>query len=125
MMHAARAAIQINPKDPVAWAFHFMLGTALWNRDLTVLDVETKQAFDTACSYSNVDYFVLMITSVFYVRQGDNEGAKFLLERALQLRPDLSIKMFHTVFPFPAWPRMVAAIEPELLALTEMGLPVE
>lgn len=100
-----------------------------WDRSMSdlfaVQDAETKQAFDTACSFANAEFFALLITAVFHIRQGDNSGGKSLLDRAMRRQPGLSLGKFRTIFPFPAWPRMLAAIEPELKILLELGLPEE
>lgn len=125
MEKSAQTALALNPKDPLAWAFHFMIGTARWMRNLENLRPDVKEAIDAACASVQVDYFPLMIGAVLYVRLNDLDQAKYLLERAMGRRPALTLKMWHTAFPFPSWPRMIKSIEPELEKLVEIGLPRE
>jgi len=123
--HAALGAIRVSPKDPIAWAQYFMLGTARWNYDLRNPADGTQDALDQACSYSNCEFFVYMIAAKFHVRFGDITVARRYLERALAKKKDLSLKMWRTFFPFRAWPAMIAETEPELETFVSFGLPRE
>ena len=125
MEKAALGAIRVSPKDPIAWAQYFMLGTARWNYDLRNPADGTQDALDQACSYSNCEFFVYMIAAKFHVRFGDITVARRYLERALAKKKDLSLKMWRTFFPFRAWPAMIAETEPELETLVSFGLPRE
>ena len=123
MENSAQTALSLNPKDPLAWAFHFMIGTARWIRDLETLRPDVKEAIDAACASVQVDYFPLMIGAVLHVRLGELGQAKYLLDRAITRRPSLTLQTWHAAFPFPIWPRMIKSIELELETLVKLGLP--
>ncbi|TNE40601.1 MAG: hypothetical protein EP348_01875 [Alphaproteobacteria bacterium] len=61
---AAQAALSLNPKDPMARVFHFMIGTARWMRDLETLRPGVPEPLDAACASVQVDYFPLMTASI-------------------------------------------------------------
>jgi TolB-like protein len=125
MEAAARQALRLNPKDPMAWGFHFMIATALWIRDLDNVDDRVKAELDAACHFAQVDYFPLMVTALLCVRLGQMNDARRFLYLALEKRPQLTLASWRHAFPFPYWPRMYASTEPELQALGAMGLPRE
>jgi adenylate cyclase len=123
MEAAARSAILLNPRDPVAWGFHFMLASALWNRDLKNGYIDAADALITACNFPQVEYFPLLATAYLHVRLGEMERAKHYLDRALEKRPDLTHENWRNAFTFPTWPKMVESLKDELEVLVTLGLP--
>ena len=123
MEESALAAIALNPKDPMAWGFHFMLASARWNRDPENGYLAAQADIEAACSFPQVEYFPLFVGAYLYVRLGDLDRAKHFLGRALEKRPDLTREKWRTAFPFPTWPKMVSRLEKELEVLVSLGLP--
>lgn len=125
MEAAARDAIQLSPKDPVAWAFHWMAAMARWFRDIENPDESFMEAVAETCQYPDAEYFPFIFSSIFNVRLGRIEEARMLLERGIAKRPDLTLATWRRSFHFPTWPRLVRSTEAELQKLVELGLPPE
>ena len=123
MEEDARTALTMNPKDPLAWAFYFMIAAARLIGSGDWADDVAREASETACSYPNADWFAFMVAALCNVGSGRCDEARRYLAEATQRRQDLSLTLFRDTFHFPIWPKMLNDMEPELEKLVEIGLP--
>ena len=123
MYNAASKAIELSPKDPLAWGFHFMRATACMLSSLDQLSDEAIRHNEAACRFSLVDYFPLMSLAGIRMKQGQREDAKRYLDLALEKRPELTLKRWQNAFKFPKWPDIYAMSATEFEMLVDLGLP--
>jgi len=121
----ARTALRVNPKDPLAWAFHFMIGHAGLIRGLDATDPNIREAYQSACRFANADYFPFLASAICNAADGRRDAAHRYLGEALARRPELTRAMWARAFRFPVWSRMVEAFGPGLDVLVTLGLPRE
>ncbi|MCE8528818.1 adenylate/guanylate cyclase domain-containing protein [Ruegeria pomeroyi] len=122
---AARTALRLNPKDPMAWGFWFQLGNAFTFRNTDAADPEALAAYETACRFPNADYFVFMATALKHAKLGNRDKAAHYLAQARERYPALTAEFWRSAFRFPIWARWVAADEANLQILIDLGLPPE
>ncbi len=125
MEHAARAALKLSPKDPLAWGFWFNLGNALFMRDFDLGNPEILEIFETASRFPNADYLTFMAMALFHAESGRTEEASHYLELAMKRYPPLSLAHWRTAFHFPTFPRWLETQKGALETLVDLGLPRE
>ncbi len=123
MEASERRALRLNPKDPLAWGFHYIIAMAKFCRDLTFDCSDVTDDLDAACRYSNADYIAFMVNAIAQISNGREGEARRYLQEALLRKPDLTLEGWRMAFFIPMWPRMLAAQEGQLEALVNLGLP--
>jgi TolB-like protein len=125
MESAALEALEVSPRDPLAWAFHAMVGIArLWG-SLDDPDPAAAAAFDAACAYPEADYYVLMYGAIMSAHFGRQEEASARIARILAKKPDMSLQGWLSNFRFPYRRVVVPKIQHVLDQLVALGLPRE
>lgn len=125
MEEAALSALQLSPRDPLAWAFHAMVGIARFWRSIDDPDPGADAAFDTACAYPEVDYYVLMYGAIVSLHFGRVEVARSRIARIMAKKPDLTLEGWLVNFRFPFRARLVPKIRHLLDGLVALGLPAK
>ncbi len=123
MEHAARTAMKLSPKDPLAWGFWFQLGNALLLRDFDLSNPTTVSAYEAACQYPNADYVAFLAMALSQADRGQPEEARYYLEQALDRYPPLTLAHWRTVLRFPTARKYYDVQRPALETLVELGLP--
>ncbi len=124
MEAAGLTALRLNPKDPLAWSYYWMLVMAIWLRD-GELGENVRHYLDPASRQPAAEAFVHVACAVTALKRDDRDAAKRALDRALEMRPELTVAIIRYAFHFPKWPELVAGVAPQLEELTRMGLPRE
>lgn len=122
MEAAALMALRLSPTEPRAWAFYWAASCARWIRDGR-MDENVRDYLEPACRMPQVEYFTLLAAAVMYVRIGERDSAKAMLDQAMARRPGLTLREHVESFRFPYWTTLKKTIEQDYAALVEMGLP--
>jgi adenylate cyclase len=125
MEDAARMAIRLSPKDPLAWGFWFQLANALFIRDFDLSNPATREAYENAGRYPNADYIAFMALALGDADAGRLEDAARYLGLAMTRYPSLSLAQWTSAFQFPVARKFNEAWESALETLVELGLPRE
>jgi adenylate cyclase len=125
MEDAAKMAIRLSPKDPLAWGFWFQLGNALFMRDFNLSNPATREAYENAGRYPNADYLAFMALALGDADAGRLEDAAHYLDLAKKRYPSLSQAQWTSAFHFPSVPKWYAVWKDPLEKLVELGLPRE
>ena len=124
MEAAGLRALQLSPLDPLAWSYNWMLVMAVWMRD-DDLGENTRHYLDPAARLPGAEAFVHIATAVTALKRGEGDEAQRSVDRALAVRPELTLKIIRHSFRFPKWPALVAGVGPQLEQMIAMGLPAE
>ncbi len=123
MERAARLAIKLSPKDPLAWGFWFNLGNAYMLRDFDISDAMAGEMFEKSCRFPNSDFMTFLAAAFHSAAVGKKDAASRYLETAMLRKPGLTAEKWRSLFPFPTFPKYVEACESALQILIELGLP--
>lgn len=123
MEAAGQAALAHSPRDPLAWAFHAMVGIARLWRSLDDPDPGADAAFDAACAFPQADYYVLMYGAIVSLHFGRTEVARERVARIRARKPDLTVQLWLDNFRFPYRASVIPKIRHLLDALVALGLP--
>ncbi len=122
MEEAGLQAVRLSPNDPLAWSFYWMLVMCVWIRD-SELGENVRHYLEPAARLPGAEAFVHIAVAVVALKCGDQVEAQKALDRALTVRPDLTLKIIRHAFHFPKWPELVAGVSPQLEMMLDMGLP--
>ncbi len=121
MEAAGLRALRLSPLDPLAWSYHWMLVMAVWMRE-NELGENTRHYLDPAARLPGAEAFVHIATGVTALKRGDLDEAQRSVDRALGVRPELTLRIIRPSFRFPKWPALVAGVAPQLESMLEMRL---
>jgi len=121
----ALTSLRLDPNGSGNWGNHTMIGLARFWRNFDWTNPDVREPMEASAASANVDWFPPIYAALANASIGRDDVAARYVQQALAIRPDITVATWRRAFDFPMWARNVAASEPYLPKLIEMGLPAE